>query len=115
MRYSRATRLAWESSNPLTHPCASGRWNCVGRYRGSASDGGGGGGGGVSRENFVRMVQELKILAPPPVTEAVPTPRTDFEAGRYFERCVGELHESRSRWPSLTAPVQVRHESLEPH
>jgi hypothetical protein len=44
----------------------------------------------ITRDAFAKMVQELKISAPPPPAKTTssdqPTPRTDFEAGRMFER-----------------------------
>ncbi len=41
----------------------------------------------LTRDGFARLVSELDIKAPPPkAAEEEPTPRTDFEAGRLFER-----------------------------
>ena len=42
--------------------------------------------GGMSRESFAKLVADLQIKAPATAAHSQPTPRTDFEAGRVFER-----------------------------
>jgi len=40
----------------------------------------------MSRDAFARLVADLQIKAPATLPHSQPTPRTDFEAGRVFER-----------------------------
>ncbi|KAA0177151.1 hypothetical protein FNF27_01481 [Cafeteria roenbergensis] len=68
-------------------PSSSPHFDAGRLYERYADRGADGAAGTISRDSFARMVSELDIKAPAGgAPRELPTPRTDFEAGRVFER-----------------------------